>query len=191
MCCETYVIMQWLGSLSHSFQSLKKIRNPSRNGEEWAILINMLSFIEVQLQFTNIGEGNNFIRLSHFGVYWRHLWRLFELVALNDVPWSLIIFRKSISWTVAHSCARGKRHARLFHSPHLPPPPFGALLRGTPLRKYNGTFFCIWKFSTFPLFKFLSNMGVQNRSVGKHVSQISVKSTEAFSIGSSLNITRS
>ena len=177
MCCETYVIMQWLGSLSHYFQSLKKIRNPSRNGEEWAILINMLSFIEVQLQFTNIGEGNNFIRLSHFGVYWRHLWRLCELVALNDVPWSLIIFRKSISWTVAHSCARGKRHARLFHSPHL--------------RKYNGTFFCIWKLSTFALFKFLSNMGVQNRSVGKHVSQISVKFTEAFSIGSSLNITRS
>ena len=57
----------------------------------------------------------------------------------------------------------------------------------TPLCKSNGTFFQMWKFSNFDLFKFLENLGLSNKSVGKHLCKISLKSTIALSTHWSLN----
>ena len=57
----------------------------------------------------------------------------------------------------------------------------------TPLCKSNGTFSYMWKFSNLDFFKFLENLGLSNRSVGKHLCKISLKSTIALSTHWSLN----
>ena len=50
----------------------------------------------------------------------------------------------------------------------------------TPLCKSNGTFFKCENFETLIFLKFLENLGIANRSVGKHLYQISLKSTVAL-----------
>ena len=45
----------------------------------------------------------------------------------------------------------------------------------------------MWKFSNFGFFKFLENLGLSNRSVGKHLYKLSLKSTIALSTHWSLN----
>ena len=45
----------------------------------------------------------------------------------------------------------------------------------------------MWKFSNFDFFKFLKNLGLSNKSVGKHLCEISLKSIVALSTHWSLN----
>ena len=56
-----------------------------------------------------------------------------------------------------------------------------------PCAKVMALFFKMWKFANFDFFKFLENLGVSNRSVDKHLSEISLKSTIALSTHWSLN----
>ena len=59
----------------------------------------------------------------------------------------------------------------------------------TPLRKGNGTFSYMWKFSDFfVFFKFPGNIRYWNRIVDKHISYISIKFIETLNIDRSLNI---
>ena len=113
------------GQLSNSVQSSKETKNdPSRNGEKWAMVIDMISLIdmipliEIRLQSTRIGEFINFLGFSLSPYVLTTVWSCW-------VKWRLVISRQSM---LEHDCATSieKRHVRLFHSPWLASP--GALM---------------------------------------------------------------